>query len=96
MRQYEILCANDAGRAPRKYPAILHVLMRMNALIEKNEIKIQDKVWTNLVSLYSKDPQRAPTITSFCIGVRSLSLSSLSQRNAVMVQKTSSSCLLVT
>ena len=23
VRQYEILCANDAGRAPRKYPARL-------------------------------------------------------------------------
>ena len=22
VRQYEILCANDAGRAPRKYPAL--------------------------------------------------------------------------
>ena len=67
----------------------------MNALMEKNEIKIQDKVWTNLVSLYSEDPQRAPTVTSSCIGVRSLSLSSLSQRNAVTARKTSQYLLLL-
>ena len=48
------------------------------------------------VNLYSKDPQRAPTITSSCIGVRSLLLSSFSQRNAVTAWKTSSSCLHVT
>ena len=51
------------------------------------------KVWAILVNVYSKDPQRAPVIISSCIGVRSLSLSSLSQRNAVMARKTSSSCL---
>ena len=28
VRQYEIVCANDAGRAPRKYPAILVVCCR--------------------------------------------------------------------
>ena len=25
MRQYEIVCANDAGRAPRKYPVLVFV-----------------------------------------------------------------------
>ena len=24
VRQYEIVCANDAGRAPRKYPAVVY------------------------------------------------------------------------
>ncbi len=47
----------------------------MNALMEKNEIKMYDKVWMILVSLDSKDPKRAATITSSRIGVRSLSLS---------------------
>ena len=28
VRQYEIVCANDAGRAPRKYP-VRHVHARM-------------------------------------------------------------------
>ena len=46
-----------------------------------------------------EDHQRGPTtITPIFIGVRSLSLSTLSQRNAVglMARKTSSSCLRVT
>ena len=29
VRQYEIMCANDAGRAPRKYPAITMCLIKM-------------------------------------------------------------------
>ena len=61
----------------------------MNALVEKYEIKMCDKVWMIFVNLYSKDQQRAPTITSSCVGARSLSLSSLSQRNAVTAWKTS-------
>ena len=39
--------------------------------MEKNEVKIYE-VWTNLLSLYSRDPQWAPAITSSCIGARSL------------------------
>ena len=64
----------------------------MNALVEKYEIKMCNKVWMIFVNLYSKDPQLDPTITPSCVGVRSLSLSSLSQRNAVTARKTSSSC----
>ena len=48
VRQYEILCANDAGRAPRKYPAILQskitqytpVIINDNLQIIKNHIPI--------------------------------------------------------
>ena len=38
----------------------------------KIKLKYRDKVWTNLVSLYSKDPHRDPTITSYCIGVKAM------------------------
>ena len=32
VRQYEILCANDAGRAPRKYPAIKVIPVSLSAV----------------------------------------------------------------
>ena len=32
VRQYEIVCANDAGRAPRKYPG-QHVKTNINATV---------------------------------------------------------------
>ena len=31
VRQYEMLCANDAGRAPRKYPVFVVYILCMNS-----------------------------------------------------------------
>ena len=63
--------------------------------MEKHKMKMYYKEWTNLV-MRSNHTQWAPAITSSYISVRSLSLSSLSQRNPGMARKTSSSCLLLT
>ena len=97
MRNNGEWCALTTYKSPIKGNSLhqyVHFYMfwwGMNALMEKHEMKMYYKEWTNLVSLYSNHPQWAPAITSSCISVRSLSLSSLSQRNPGMARKTSSS-----
>ena len=41
VRQYEILCANDAGRASRKYPAIL-TKMQIFSYVSRAVLEIYD------------------------------------------------------
>ena len=41
VRQYDNVCANDAGRAPRKYPALCHVIRARNELIRSIEDLVQ-------------------------------------------------------
>ena len=43
VRQYEILCANDAGRAPRKYPALLRRVVCINSIPTPNYYNIESK-----------------------------------------------------
>ena len=38
MRQYEILCANDAGRAPRKYPADRDLLSGLDCSVREKRV----------------------------------------------------------
>ena len=38
VRQYEIVCANDAGRAPRKYPAFPPLSIARYSFIQLSEL----------------------------------------------------------
>ena len=40
VRQYEIVCANDAGRAPRKYPAITDICQENKYLQYTQSIQV--------------------------------------------------------
>ena len=41
MRQYEIVCANDAERAPRKYPDNLSSVAHQDKIIWQSKIRLK-------------------------------------------------------
>ena len=46
VRQYEIVCANDAGRAPRKYPGLLDSSLMIVSFIKKLKQSMMHKIFS--------------------------------------------------